>query len=161
MKTVVAILCLTLAALAAPSSAQAPSATVIVQMSYWAYPGKEDEVLRVRLQAADVLVKQGLPRGRVWRTTDNSRATKDPLGPTVIWQGEFTDEPTLRRYEEVADKHPDFLAARKEMGTFTTKTERRYFREALRSRTTHLPMSRRRRCGADTAGPAGIAGPVA
>jgi hypothetical protein len=130
MRTVAAILCLTLAVLVAPS-AQSVSAPVIVQMSYWAQPGKEDEVLRVRLQAAEVLAKQGLPRGRVWRTTDNSRATKDPLGPTVIWQGEFNDESTLRRYEEVADTHPDFLAARKEMGTLTTKTERRYFREAL------------------------------
>ena len=88
-------------------------------------------MLGVRLQAAKVLVKLGLPRGRVWRTTDNSRASKDPVGPTVIWQGEFTDESTLRRYEEVADTHPDFLAARTQMGTLTTKTERRYFREAL------------------------------
>ena len=116
-------------AIVAPLPAQVP-APVIVQMSYWAQPGKEDEVLRVRLRAAEVLVKKGLARGRVWRTTESSRATRDSTGPTVIWQGEFADEMTLRRYEEVADKDPDFLAARKEMATFTTKTERRYFREA-------------------------------
>jgi hypothetical protein len=116
-------------AIVVPLFAQAP-APVIVQMSYWAQPGKEDEVLRVRLQAAEVLVKKGLPRGRVWRTTENARATKDPSGPTVIWQGEFADETALRKYEEVADKDADFLAARKEMATFTMKTERRYFREA-------------------------------
>jgi hypothetical protein len=109
--------------------AQTPSAPVIIQMSYWAQSGKEGEVLRVRLRGAEVLVKQGLPRGRVWRTTDHPRPTKDPIGHTVIWQGEFTDEPTLRKYE-VAGKHRDFLAARKEMATFTRKTERRYFREA-------------------------------
>ena len=131
MRTLAAIVSFSVVAISAPS-AQSPSAPVIVQMSYWAQPGKEDDVLRIRLMAADVLVKKGLPRGRVWRTAENPRATKDPIGPTVIWQGEFTDEAMLRKYEEVADKDPDFLAMRKQMGTVTvtTRTERRYFREA-------------------------------
>jgi hypothetical protein len=85
-------------------------------MSYWAQPGKEDEVLRIRLQAGDVLVKKGLPRGRVWRTTDGPRATKDPVGPTVIWQGEFNDEATFKRYEEVAEKDAHFLAPGRRWG---------------------------------------------
>jgi hypothetical protein len=138
MRFLAATIALALAAVTAPS-AQSPSAPVIVQMSYWAGPGKEADVLRVRLWAAEVLVKQGLPRGRVWMTTGSARATKDPVRPTVIWQGEFSDEAMLRKYEEVADKHPDFLAARKEMGTFTTKSERRYFREARWSRHRQSP----------------------
>ena len=38
----------------------------------------------------------------------------------------------LQQYEEVADKDPDFLAIRRQMGTVTvaTRTERRYYREA-------------------------------
>ena len=117
---------------AAPSivSAQAPNGfPVIVQMSYYARPGMEDEVLRLRLMAAEVLLKRGLTRGRVWRTMNSPRATLDPVGPTVIWQGEFATEATLKQYEEVADRDPDFLAIRKQMGAATTRAERRYFSE--------------------------------
>ena len=132
MRIVALAILLTATAAIPSSSAQSLSAPVIVQMSYWAQPGKEDEVLRIRLAAAEVLAKRGLPRGRVWRMMDGPRATKDSVGPTVIWQGEFTDEATFKRYEEVAEKDPDFLAMRKQMGTvtITTRTERRYFREA-------------------------------
>jgi hypothetical protein len=117
---------------AAQTAARSDPSPVIVQMSYYAQPGKEDEVLRLRLAAADVLQKRGLPRGRVWRTIENPRATREPAGATVIWQGEFQDDAMLNRYEEVADKDPDFLAIRRQMGTVTvaTRTERRYYREA-------------------------------
>src|SRR5262245_20335249 len=110
--------------LACPAFAgQAPNSPVpvIVQMSYYAQPGQEDAVLRLRLKAADVLSKRGVGRGRVWRTTDSARATKDPIGPTVIWQGEFVDASALAKYEEVADKDPDFLAIRKQMATVTVR----------------------------------------
>jgi hypothetical protein len=114
-------------------AAQIPAASspVIVQMSYYAQPGREDDVLRLRLRAAELLVKRGLDRGRVWRAIDSPRAAGEP-GPTVVWQAEFADEAALRKYEEVADKDPDFLAIRKEMGTITvsTRTDRRYYREA-------------------------------
>ena len=73
--------------LAAQSPRGSDSFTVIVQMSYYAQPGKEDEVLRLRQAAADILVKRGLARGRVWKITDSTRATKEPAGSTVIWQG--------------------------------------------------------------------------
>jgi hypothetical protein len=107
------------------------SSPVIVQTSYYAQPGMEDEVLRLRLMAAEVLAKRGLNRGRVWRSTESVRATREP-GPTVIWQAEFPNEATLKQYEEVADKDPDFLAIRRQMGkvTVAARTERRYYREA-------------------------------
>ena len=103
---------------------------VIVQMSYFAKPGSESDVLRLRLRAAELLSSLGLTRGRVWRATESPRATKEPVGATVIWQGEFADESKLAAYEKVADNHPDFLAIRKAMANFTVRAERRYFREA-------------------------------
>jgi len=113
-------------------AAQGPLKTdppVIVQMSYYAQQGKEDEVLRLRLMAAEVLVKRGLTRGRVWRITDSPRATREPAGATVVWQGEFPNDTVLKQYEQVADADPDFLAIRRQMGTVTIRTERRYYRE--------------------------------
>jgi hypothetical protein len=117
---------------AGQTSGRNDSSPVIVQMSYYAHPGKEDEVLRLRLLAAEVLVKRGQNRGRVWRSIDSPRATREPTGATVIWQGEFPSEEMLRQYEDVADKDPDFLAIRRQMGTVTvaSRTERRYYREA-------------------------------
>jgi len=46
----------------------------------------------------------------------------------VVWEGEFPDETSLKRYEEIADKHPDFIAARQKMSAVTRKpAERRYY----------------------------------
>jgi hypothetical protein len=103
----------------------APVRTV-VQMSYYALPGKERDVLENRLRAADVLVKNGITRGRVMTRIDNPRVTAMETAD-VVWEGEFADTATLQRYEEVAEKNPDFLAARRVMGTLTRKVERRYF----------------------------------
>lgn len=63
-------------------------------------------------------------------STESPGATRDPGGATVIWQGEFPNEAMLKQYEEVADKDPDFLAIRRQMGAVTARTERRYYREA-------------------------------
>jgi hypothetical protein len=135
MKKVLAVMFVCVSAVstvAAQTGGPDDSSTVIVQMSYYAQPGKEDEVLRLRLLAVEVLVKRGLSRGKVWRSTDNPRATREPIGATVIWQGEFSNEAMLKRYEDVADNDPEFLAIRRQMGTVTVaaRTERRYYREA-------------------------------
>lgn len=129
MRTIVALFIGSLVATNLAVSAQEPTFPAIVQMAYYARPGMEDQVLRLRLAATEVLAKRGLARGRVWRTMNSPRATLDPAGPTVIWQGEFATEAELKQYEEVADRDPDFLAIRKQMGGVTTRTERRYFSE--------------------------------
>ena len=103
------------------------SVPTVVQMSYYAQPGKEEEVLSVRLQACAVLEKMGITRGRVMRRINSPRATQNTDDPDVTWEGEFADAASLKRYEDVADKNPDFLAAREKMGTLTRKTERRYW----------------------------------
>jgi len=116
---------------AAESMAQQQAArgtTAVVQLSYYAVPGKEQEVLAVRLSACDVLEKNGVTRGRVLTRGESSRETKNAVDPDVVWEGEFPDEASIKRYEEIADKHPDFIAARQKMSTVTRKpAERRYY----------------------------------
>jgi hypothetical protein len=46
---------------------------------------------------------------------------------TLMWFGRASF-PMRQRYEEIADKHPDFIAARQKMSTVTRKpAERRYY----------------------------------
>ena len=126
---VVSLWCLTGAATESLAQQQtAHGTTTVVQMSYYAKPGKEQEVLSIRLSACDVLEKNGVTRGRVLTRGESSRETKNADNPDVVWEGEFADEASLKRYEEIADKHPDFIAARQKMSTVTRKpAERRYY----------------------------------
>jgi hypothetical protein len=96
--SVISLWCLT--GPAAESMAQqqaAHGATAVVQLSYYAVPGKEQEVLSVRLSACDVLEKNGVTRGRVLTRGESSRETKNADNPDVVWEGEFPDEATIRR----------------------------------------------------------------
>ena len=95
---VVSLWCLT--GPAAESMAQQQAAhgtTTVVQMSYYALPGKEQEVLSIRLSACDVLEKNGVTRGRVLTRSDGLRETKHGDNPDVVWEGEFPDEASLKR----------------------------------------------------------------
>ena len=106
----------------------AQGTTTIVQMSYYAQPGKEREVLSTRLSGCDVLEKHGITRGRVLTRGEGSRGTKNARDPDVVWEGEFPDAASLQRYEEIAGKHPDFMAVVQKMRTVTTgPAERRYY----------------------------------
>src|SRR5215475_6347096 len=90
---VVSLWCLTDPA--ADSMAQQQAArgtTTVVQLSYYAVPGKEQEVLSIRLSACDVLEKNGVTRGRVLTRGESSRETKNADNPDVVWEGEFPDE---------------------------------------------------------------------
>jgi hypothetical protein len=125
----VGLWCLT--GVAVESKAQQQTAhgtTIVVQMSYYAMPGKEQEVLSIRLSACDVLEKNGVTRGRVLTRGHGLRGTKNANDPDVVWEGEFPDAASLQRYEEIAGKHPDFLAAVQKMRTVTRiPSERRYY----------------------------------
>jgi hypothetical protein len=96
-------------------------------MSYYAQPGKEDEVLRWRLHACDVLQRLGAVRGRVFRYFNGPRASNDLDHPDVIWEGEFADQESFQKYEEIAGKSPEFRSVQQHMGTLVRKTERRYW----------------------------------
>jgi hypothetical protein len=100
---------------------------IVVQMSYYALPGKEDEVLQWRLHACDVLQRLGTPRGRVFRYFKGPRANNDPDHPDVIWEGEFADQESFQKYEDIAGKSPEFRSVQQHMGTLVRKTERRYW----------------------------------
>jgi hypothetical protein len=53
--------------MAGGQSAPKAARTIVEQTSYFALPGKAEDVYRVRLHASDVLEKLGLPRGHVLR----------------------------------------------------------------------------------------------
>jgi hypothetical protein len=102
--------------------------TTVVQMSYYALPGKEQEVLNIRLSASDVLERNGVTRGRVLTRDEGPRQTKNANDPDVVWEGEFSDAASLKRYEEIAGGHPDFIAAVQKMRTvIRSPSERRYY----------------------------------
>ena len=119
--------CLTSAA--AHAQQQTGDGPTIVVVNYYAKPGKEQDVLSIRLSANDVLEKNGVTRGRVLTRVGSSRETKHADNPDVVWEAEFSDTASLKRYEDIADKNPDFLAARKKMDTTATRApfERRYY----------------------------------
>ena len=54
--------------------------------------------------------KNGVTRGRVLTRGDSAGETQNTDNPDVIWEGEFFDAASLKRYEEIADKCQDFLA---------------------------------------------------
>ena len=79
---VVGLWCLTSAAV--QSKAQTRDGPIVVQMSYYAKPGKEQEVLSIRLSACDVLEKNGVTRGRVLTRGGSPRETKNADNPDAI-----------------------------------------------------------------------------
>ena len=106
------------------SQQTAASRAIVVQMSYYAQPGKEDEVLQWRLHACDVLQRLGTVRGRVFRYFKGPRASNDPDHPDVIWEGEFADQESFQKYEEIAGQSTEFRSVQQHMGTLVRKTER-------------------------------------
>ena len=125
---VVSLWCLTTATKTIAQLQAPQNTTTVVQMSYYAQPGKEQEVLSIRLSACDVLEKHGIARGRVLTRGEGLRGTKNASDPDVVWEGEFPDAASLARYEEIAGKHPDFMAVVQKMRTVTKgPAERRYY----------------------------------
>lgn len=87
-----ALLVLSLAAAAGaqqatPSQGPADDGPIIVQNSYWAKPGMEEEVYQHRLYASQVRASIGLPAGRVLRRISDSEHQ-----PDVIWECEYPNE---------------------------------------------------------------------
>ena len=90
LRVVVILGCLTGAAVGTMAQqATAHGTTTVVQMSYYALPGKEQEVLSIRLSACDVLEKHGVTRGRVLTRSDGLRETKHGDNPDVVWEVSF------------------------------------------------------------------------
>src|ERR1700687_340305 len=79
---------------------------IVVQMSYYAKPGKEAEVLEWRVHACEVLQKLGTLHGRVFRYVQGPRASSNTDHADVIWEGEFTEQESFDRYERIASTSP-------------------------------------------------------
>ena len=112
---------------AAPGGQQTGPGRTVVQLAYYAQPGKEPDVLENRQRASAVLASNGVTPGRVMTKVASPRATRNADDPDVVWEAEFPDPAALRRYEQIADANPEFVAARTRMSALTRKTERRYF----------------------------------
>jgi hypothetical protein len=98
--------------MAGGQSAPKAGSTIVEQTSYFALPGKAEDVYRVRLHASDVLEKLGLPRGRVLRRQGNSETL-----PDVMWLVEYPDEAAHQRSLKIRLESPEFKAVRDEMKT--------------------------------------------
>jgi hypothetical protein len=104
--------------MAGGQSAPKAARTIVAQTSYFALPGKAEDVYRVRLHASDVLEKLGLPRGHVLRRQGNS----DTL-PDVMWLMEYPDEAGHQRSLKVRLESPEFKAVRDEMKTLISHAD--------------------------------------
>ena len=94
----------------------------IVQNSYWALPGKAEEVFQWRIHASDVREQLGLPRGQVLRRQGNSETL-----PDVIWQVEYQNE-AERLADTKATSVPEFQEVQKHMTTLISRFERSVWR---------------------------------
>jgi hypothetical protein len=97
-----------------------PGGVVVMQVFYYAKPGKADEVLSHRQHASDVLEKLNLPRGRVMRRAGSS----DEL-PDVMWECEFANAAARDQFLKAATASPEFEEVRKHMATLIRSAERR------------------------------------
>src|SRR5215470_4488199 len=97
-----------------------PTGVVVIQVSYYAKPGKADEVFTHRQHVSDLLEKLGLPRGRVMR-----RAGSSSDQPDVMWECEYPSAAALDEALKSAQASSEFEEARKHMGTLILKGERR------------------------------------
>jgi hypothetical protein len=96
-----------------------PSGATVIQASYYAKPGKADEVLTHRQHASDVLEKLGLPRGRVMRRVGGSNEQ-----PDVMWECEFPNVAALDHFLKIAQASSEFEEVRKYMASLIRDAER-------------------------------------
>ena len=104
--------------MAGGQSAPKAARTIVEETSYFALPGKAEDVYRVRLHASDVLEQLGLPRGHVLRRQGNS----DTL-PDVMWLMEYPDEAGHQRSLKTRLESPEFKAVRDEMKTLISHAD--------------------------------------
>jgi hypothetical protein len=101
--------------MAGGQSAPKAARTIVEQTSYFALPGKAEDVYRVRLHASDVLEKLGLPRGHVLRRQGNSETLPDVM--------EYPDEAGHQRSLKIRLESPEFRAVRDEMKTLISHAD--------------------------------------
>jgi hypothetical protein len=105
----------------AGASVKEPTGGVaVIQVSYYARPGKAEEVFTHRQHVSDLLEKLGLPRGRVLR-----RAGGSIDQPDVMWECEYPSAAALEQALQSTQGNSEFNEARKYMGTLILKGERR------------------------------------
>lgn len=101
---------------------------IVVQNSYYALPGKEEEVYRWRLHASDVRAKLGLLRGRILRRIAVAENVEDSLMlPDVIWECEYpSNEARLNERKRLAES-AEFNEVKRHMKTLLRSFQRGIF----------------------------------
>ena len=99
---------------------------------YYAKPGNEEAVRKMRERACDVRVAMGLPRGHVLYKANGDG------GPDVVWEREYGsveehDEDLAARAESA-----DFEAVRTQLQTLVTRFERHTYQRADADNSTSL-----------------------
>jgi len=122
MRRIIAVL-IAIAAATAGSTAQSDSklgGPTVIQVAYYAQPGKANDVFAQRQRASDVLEKLGLPRGRILRRSSGS--AKDP---DVMWECEYPNAVALDGALKAATSNAEFEDVRKQMEPLIRKGEKR------------------------------------
>jgi len=120
------LLALSLSSLAA--SEQNPTVSdgpIVVQNSYWAEEGLEEEVYQHRLYASRVRAGLGLYVGRVLRRVSDSKTQ-----PDVIWECEYPSMAARQADLEALSASGDFEPVMETMGTLIRRFDRALWRVA-------------------------------
>ena len=113
------------AGVAAATSEPVVKAQVVVQNSYYAKPGMEDDVMRIRVEASAVLRSLGVRTGRILRRTKNQFDVVGADDPDVVWECDFPDEASLIDDARIARASSQFAAVQKRMAVVARKFETR------------------------------------
>lgn len=120
------VLLLALAAVRSDAQPAAPTVgPIVVQNSYWAKPGLEDEVYRHRLYASEVRAGLGLAAGRVMRRVGGSDTQ-----PDVVWQCEYANEAAREADVAALTASGAFEPVMETMGTLIQRFDRAVWRVA-------------------------------
>jgi hypothetical protein len=101
------------------------SRATVLQNYYYAQPGKEAEVLNLRLHASDILKKLGVRSGRVLHRLKNRFDITTTEDPDVVWECEFPDEASLKHDVQIVRASEEFDAVQKQMSVVLRNFESR------------------------------------
>jgi len=94
------------------------SGYIVVQNQYFPKPGKEKEVYKLRLHASEILVKLGLPKGRVLKRTNLS----DRL--YVMWECDYSSIEESKKGMKIVSGSAGFKRLESKMGTLVNGFKR-------------------------------------
>ena len=104
-----------------------PKLNYMVQLRYWAKPGRADDVYNLRVKSTEVLQRLGAVKGSLLRGAGGD-------DPDVVWKGEFPDRESARKPHFAAQKSEEFQAIAKQMGELCRRIEGSFYQEVIPTR---------------------------